>query len=61
MAIQLTTTLRKNAIFIQDPKIMRKMAKGTMMRFANHLTLIPCFIFYEKWVREMCPIKAHLP
>ena len=37
------------------------MAKGTMLRFANHLALIPCFIFYEKWVREMCPIKALLP
>jgi hypothetical protein len=30
--------------------------------FANHLTLIVCFIYYKKWVqRENCLFKTRLP
>ena len=30
--------------------------------FTNHLALIACIIFYNKWVqREKCPFQGHLP
>jgi hypothetical protein len=50
-----------NRIFIQALKIMRSGYRHDF-GFANHLTLIACFISYEKWVqREKCLSKTRLP
>ena len=41
---------------------MRKVTTWPWFGLANHLTLIPCFITYTKWVQsEKCKFKACLP
>ena len=45
-------TLIMNKIFIRVPKITRQRMLWTQFGFVNHLALIACFIFYEKWVQR---------
>ena len=47
--------------FIWTSEIMRQMATRVVW-ICYHLTLIVCFISYEKWMqREKYPITTHLP
>ena len=54
-------TLTMNKIFVWASKLWGKWL-WVWHGFSNHLALIACFIYYEKWVQRLkCPFKTCLP